>query len=277
MSAPRHSRRKSSSRTGWVILALILLLTMAAGCGLMAWGLLTGRISWDVQPASTSDVEVSFPAPSKQAGLTTTTAAPATGTDHYRQSQAPEWSLLLVNSWNPLPDGYEERTEFVDYDDQGNQIDSRAKDALLQMMSDGADYGLWGTLLYRSGEIQQQYFDEEVDAYKAEGYSDSEADAMAATQVVRPGTSEHQTGLAVDILGSGYTSLQEDFDQTEAFAWLQEHCADYGFILRYPEGKEAVTGREYEPWHYRYVGEEYAREIMSRGITLEEFLAEKGW
>ena len=100
---------------------------------------------------------------------------------------------------------------------------------------------------------------------------------MAATEVIRPGTSEHQTGLALDILGSGYTDRQESFDQSKAFQWLKAHCADYGFILRYPKGKEQITGMDYEPWHYRYVGKEYAKEIMSRGITLEEFLQEKGW
>jgi LAS superfamily LD-carboxypeptidase LdcB len=94
--------------------------------------------------------------------------------------------------------------------------------------------------------------------------------------VARPGTSEHHVGLAVDILGSGYYSLEQSFENTAAFKWLKAHCAEYGFILRYPKEKEHITGVIYEPWHYRYVGVDVAKEIMSRNITLEEYLEEKG-
>lgn len=280
MSSPRHSRQKAQRRPGWMILALILLLIMALGCGLLTWGLATRRINLQAQPASgsvfpTDAMSSTTTEPSKQAAGTTT--SPAGGITHYKQGEASDWKQLLVNSWNPLPSGYEQAAELVDYDGNGNFIDARVKDALLSMMNDGSDYGLWGILLYRSGETQQQYFEEEVADWEAKGYSASEAETMAATQVIRPGTSEHQTGLAVDILGGGYTSREEAFDSSETFAWLKEHCAEYGFILRYPKGKEAITGMDYEPWHFRYVGQEYAKEIMSRGITLEEFLEEKGW
>lgn len=280
MGTPRHGRRKTERRPGFMILAMVLLLVMALGCGALAWGLATDRIALEARPVSgrilpTNALSSSVTEPSKQAAGTTT--APAGGITHYKQGKAPDENLLLVNSWNPLPSGYEASADLVDYDGNGNLIDRRAKDALLQMMNDGADYGLWGILLYRSSETQQEYFDAEVAEWKEKGYSASEAETMAATQVVRPGTSEHHTGLAVDILGSGYTSRTEDFDGSEAFAWVKAHCAEYGFILRYPKGKEAVTGMDYEPWHYRYVGKDAAREIMSRGITLEEYLEEKGW
>ncbi len=90
--------------------------------------------------------------------------------------------------------------------------------------------------------------------------------------VKRPGYSEHNTGLAVDLGGSGNFKLEQDFENTAAFAWLIENCADYGFILRFPKGKEAITGVIYEPWHYRYVGKEAAKEIMSSNLCLEEYL-----
>lgn len=109
-------------------------------------------------------------APSKQPSTSTTAAASA---GHYKQTKAKEWGLLLVNSWNTLPDGYEQATTYVDYDNAGNRIDTRIKDALDQMMSDGEEYGLWGVLLYRDGETQQQYFDAAVKEWKAKGYSDS--------------------------------------------------------------------------------------------------------
>lgn len=277
MSAPRHGRPKVSGHTGWMILALVLLLILTLSCTVLAFGLATNRISWELQPVSATPGSSTAAVTEASKRGTTTTSAPAGSVTHYKQSRAKEWNLLLVNSWNVLPDGYEEATEYIDYDGQGNRIDARVKDALLQMMNAGSDYNLWGILLYRDGETQQRYFDAAVQEWKNKGYADSEAQAMAATEVIRPGTSEHQTGLAIDILGSGYTERDEAFDQSEAFQWLQAHCAEYGFILRYPKGKEAITGMEYEPWHYRYVGVEYATEIMSRGITLEEFLEEKGF
>ena len=86
----------------------------------------------------------------------------------------------------------------------------------------------------------------------------------------RAGHSEHQTGLALDI---NTASTQAHFENTRAYAWLQTHCAQYGFLLRYPKGKEAVTGYRFEPWHYRYVGAEIAGACMSQGITYEEYLA----
>ena len=90
--------------------------------------------------------------------------------------------------------------------------------------------------------------------------------------MARPGTSEHQAGLAVDIVDKSYQLLDERQEDTAVQKWLMEHCAEYGYILRYPTEKSALTGVGYEPWHYRYVGEEAAREIMSRGLCLEEYL-----
>ena len=83
--------------------------------------------------------------------------------------------------------------------------------------------------------------------------------------------SEHEIGLAIDIVTSGYTSLNEGFGRTQAGKWLAAHSADYGFILRYPKGKESITGIEFEPWHFRYVGKEAAQRIAEEGICLEEF------
>ncbi len=93
-----------------------------------------------------------------------------------------------------------------------------------------------------------------------------------AAWVARPGTSEHETGLAVDIVDTSYQPLDEAQEDTAVQRWLMAHCAEYGFILRYPTEKSALTGVNYEPWHYRYVGEEAAREIMERDLCLEEYL-----
>jgi LAS superfamily LD-carboxypeptidase LdcB len=98
----------------------------------------------------------------------------------------------------------------------------------------------------------------------------------AGEVVKRPGFSEHNSGLAVDLYGSGDTSLSPSFANTKAYAWLMEHCADYGFILRFPKGKESVTGVIYEAWHFRYVGDPaIAHAIMDNGLCLEEYLAQE--
>ena len=105
-----------------------------------------------------------------------------------------------------------------------------------------------------------------------EGADREEAPAIAARSVAVPGTSEHQLGMAVDIIDEYYAKLDEGQEKTATQQWLMENCWRYGFILRYPNGTTDITGIIYEPWHYRYVGERYAREITELGVTLEEYL-----
>lgn len=95
----------------------------------------------------------------------------------------------------------------------------------------------------------------------------------AAAIVAPPGTSEHQTGLACDITDQYYELKNSSLEDTALFQWMSQHCQEYGFIVRYPKDKEDVTGIIYEPWHFRYVGEEAAAYIMEHGLCLEEFLA----
>ena len=106
----------------------------------------------------------------------------------------------------------------------------------------------------------------------AEGPVIQQADERAAQVVARPGTSEHNLGLACDIVALDYQNLDDGYAETPEAKWLYENCAKYGFILRYPPDKEDITGVIYEPWHFRYVGEQAAQEIMQRGICLEEYL-----
>ena len=179
-----------------------------------------------------------------------------------------------MNGWNPLPADYDYEGNLTDRFGSSRKFDTRAADALQQMLKDGSAYGLWAPSLFRPYSLQVTLYNREVNEWKQAGYSQEAAENKAATVVARPGTSEHHMGLAADILGSGYSSLVQSFDKTQAFAWLKAHCAEYGFILRYPKEKEDVTGVIYEPWHYRYVGVEVATEIMARGITLEEYLEE---
>ena len=126
---------------------------------------------------------------------------------------------------------------------------------------------------YRDINRQEVLFNRKIRAYMKKGMSYMEAYKVSSQMVTVPGASEHQIGLAMDIVSDNYTLLEEGFAQTEAGIWLKEHCAEYGFILRYPQGKEAITGIDFEPWHFRYVGKEAAGVIMSEELCLEEFWA----
>jgi len=110
-------------------------------------------------------------------------------------------------------------------------------------------------------------FNNDVRKYKDQGYTESEAKVKTAMAVAIPGTSEHNAGLACD-----FNSVEESFANTAQSRWLQKHAADYGFIMRYAKDKTPITGIEYEPWHYRYVGEANAKRINELGMCLEEYV-----
>lgn len=185
--------------------------------------------------------------------------------------QPDEWNLILVNTWNKLPRDFSvELTEL----NNGHAIDERAYPDLQNMMDAARAEGLYPILCssYRTNEKQQSLFDNQVNKYLSLGYSQSEAEAEAGKWVAVPGTSEHQTGLAVDIVALDYQLLDEGQEDTPEQKWLMENSYKYGFILRYPSDKSDLTGIHYEPWHYRYVGKDAAKEIYEQGICLEEYL-----
>lgn len=129
---------------------------------------------------------------------------------------------------------------------------------------------------YRTVETSKRLYENKVQALRNAGYSEENAKTEAARWVAPPGTSEHHTGLAMDVVSSDYfnyyADLEHEFENFDEFSWLYEHCADYGFILRFPKDKQDITGITYEPWHYRYVGIENAKKIMDEKICLEEYL-----
>ena len=181
---------------------------------------------------------------------------------------------MLVNDWNAVQASYESETEMYWI---GNQrLDKRIQSAVSELLAAGSAYNIRVVSGFRDQALQARLYNNEVQSWVNAGLSQADAQIKAATIVKQPGHSEHNLGLAMDLGGSGNEKLEEDFEETEAFRWLIAHCAEYGFILRFPKDGEDQTGVIYEPWHYRYVGKEAAREIMERGITLEEYLAEKG-
>lgn len=182
-----------------------------------------------------------------------------------------DWQLVLVNKQHPVPDDY---TFTLGTIKGSMKCDVRIIDDLTRMMqaakSDGIDLKICSP--YRDYNRQTVLFNRKIDYYMEKGYSYLDAYKIASMTVTVPGASEHQIGLALDIVSSTYSVLEIGFGETEAGIWLKEHCDEYGFILRYPLGKEYITGIQYEPWHFRYVGREAAHSIMENGITLEEFL-----
>lgn len=156
--------------------------------------------------------------------------------------------ILIVNKQYALPKSY------------GNGVDPTAQSALSSLQAGASSAGFSMPLLsgYRSYQTQ-------VNLYQR--YVNRDGQSLADTYSARAGHSEHQTGLAFDV-----GSIDDNYGTTPAGKWLVQHCAEYGFILRYPKGKEYITGYQYEPWHIRYVGKKAAKEIMDKGITLEEYL-----
>ena len=174
--------------------------------------------------------------------------------------------LMLVNRNNPIPAGYEvELTQLSN----GQSVASVIYPALQLMFDDARAQGVYPIVAsgFRTAEKQQSLMDEKIQGFLDEGYSEGEAIAEAALWVNAVGESEHQTGLAVDINADGVHSYG-----WEVYQWLEVNAWQYGFILRYPEGKTNITGTDYEPWHYRYVGPEAAKAIHRSGKCLEEYL-----
>lgn len=180
--------------------------------------------------------------------------------------------LLLVNPWTPLPEDFVPGELVPVQNDQA--VDARAYPDLQDMLQDMSQAGLSPLICssYRSQERQQELYDNKVQRVMAEGVSREAAQAEAARWVARPGTSEHQTGLAVDIVSLSNQMLDETQESTPEFQWLAENAWKYGFILRYPNDKSEKTGIAYEPWHFRFVGKEAAEEMHDLGLCLEEYL-----
>ena len=182
-----------------------------------------------------------------------------------------DWNLLLVNKQHPVP---EDHTFELGTIAGAMECDARILPELFAMLKAAKDEGISLSVCspYRDISRQKILFDRKIKLHMGNGYSYMEAYKKASQIVTVPGASEHQIGLAVDIISSDYTSLDEGFGKTAAGKWLKEHSKEYGFILRYPKGKEYITGIDFEPWHFRYVGKEAATIIMDNGITLEEFV-----
>ena len=184
---------------------------------------------------------------------------------------AGDWALILVNQTSLLPEGF--TVALADF--EGGQIDARISDICAEMFADAKEDGITLKLVdaYRSYETQSAQYEKKVKSYTDKGYSREEAEVKAATITARPNTSEHQTGLALDIVTPSYTKRDKGFADTQAFKWLDANAANYGFIMRYAKDKQDITGVIYEPWHWRFVGAETAKMVKKGGMCLEEYFS----
>lgn len=187
------------------------------------------------------------------------------------QFLADDWRLVLINKQHPIPEDY---TFSLGTIKGSMQCDDRIIDDLLLMLQGAKNDGVNLVICspYRDLNRQQILFNRKIEAYMSKGMSYMEAYKISSQAVTVPGASEHQIGLAIDIISDSYVTLDEGFGDTVAGKWLAAHSCEYGFILRYPLGKEYITSIEFEPWHFRYVGKEAAKVITEQGITLEEFV-----
>lgn len=178
-----------------------------------------------------------------------------------------DWRLTLANFENLLPEDFE--VELADIDET-RQFDARAIEYLTKMMNDMRKAGIsnvWIQSAYRSVARQKELFDNSVNKYLKQGKTQEEAEKLTEEYINKPGSSDHNLGLAVD-----FNNVDNNFENLKAFKWLQENAENYGFILRYPKDKEEITQISYESWHWRYVGEEHAKKMNKLHMCLEEYV-----
>ena len=176
-----------------------------------------------------------------------------------------DFNLVVINKDNPIPDNFDLQLSPI----LGQQIHTKVKESLSQMINDAKSSGinLYISSGYRSIDRQTMLFNRKVNYFKNKGFSQIKAEIEAAKIVARPKTSEHNSGLAVDLNG-----VRDDFYKTNEYRWLIDNSYKYGFILRYPKDKINITNVIYEPWHFRFVGVDHAQKMVSQNLCLEEYI-----
>lgn len=182
-----------------------------------------------------------------------------------------DWKYILVNELHPLSRDFVPQVEKT-YD--GQRVDTRMRGELETMIDVAKEEGLSLMICssYRDYKKQDSLMDKSIARYVGRGMSYTDAFFKTKEQIALTGASEHHTGLAVDIVGRDHQTLDRAQADTAEAKWLNEHAAEYGFILRYPQDKEEITMISFESWHYRYVGREAAAFMKENNLCLEEFV-----
>lgn len=221
-----------------------------------------------VSPVRTGAAVRSNLPPAAPSRTAISSAAKKLSAQNTSSNSGPVRDLIVVNRDSPIPTWFTLNLA----DAFGVKMDADAASAFAEMRTQASKDGLtlWISSAYRSSSLQNRLFQQEVETCTKTCPTYEEAESAAERAVAKPGCSEHGTGLALDLNG-----VKDNFDQTPAFRWLNLHAQDYGFILRYPKGKEQITKVEYEPWHYRYVGIRHAQAMKKDGLCLEEYAAQE--
>lgn len=274
--AQRHKaivRRRIFLSVCAVILAAVILLIVFAVKAVMSGGEKDNNSSEviSLQSESVSDVSDVSVASEVSSEQSSTPSYPETGPNGLDANYT---KLLLVNGENPLPEDYDYEGNLTTIPDKYingslKQIDKDVWPYMQAMIdaawADGVKLYVWSP--YRSYSTQNMLFKKQVDRQIAKGVPADKAEDEAATVVARPGTSEHHTGLAAD-----FNMADDKFETTEMYTWMQQHAADYGFVMRYSGEKQSITGVIHESWHYRFVGINAAKEMNRLNMCLEEYV-----
>ncbi len=244
---------------------LILLLVLAA----VLWALSRGLKDHEAPPAEAEASPTAAAAVAPAATQPPPTPEPTPGPPAV---DVTSWQLRLIDYDHPLGEDFAppELTQVAD----GQSMDSRVAPAMSALIADAkaAGYSVYFCSGYRDYDTQYAIYWNHIYEYTTQGMSEAEAHAKTRLAVNWPGSSEHQSGLCADILESWDQEMEPWIGGSGLMLWLEENCARYGFVVRYPDGKTDITGVEYEPWHLRYVGQEAAAYMMEHGLCLEEFL-----
>lgn len=188
------------------------------------------------------------------------------------------WAMFLINNENPLPRNYEIELKTVFTSFKDFELDVRCAGYAIEMIEAAEKDGIMLEVCsaYRSPQKQEENFLNYVEYLKSKGYSEHNAIIAAEAQIAYPNKSEHNAGLSLDIITKDWymthDDITDDFENTKEFEWLSKNSWKYGFILRYPKNSKDITGFDYEPWHYRFVGVDYAEQIYYTGLTLDEYI-----
>lgn len=233
------------------------------GCRREAADLVPSASSMVSQPTASSETRP--PASSPEMPVVSSSSEP-------EAPQPDDWRLILVNYDHPIPDDWTIDLAMTRY---GYEVDTRIADAVDELITAAASDNISLIICYgyRTIEQSRQLFEKQVNKQLALGLSQEQAVIEARRWVAPPGTSEHHTGLALDIVTPSHQVLNHAFADTDAGQWLAAHSWEHGFVIRYPEDKQEVTGITYEPWHVRYVGKEHAAAMHENNECLEEYVA----
>ncbi len=263
------------SRAGIGITVLLLLLLVVS----LVIGSCVGSDSEDETTTDTESVSETTTFEPVESTEDTTAEAPAAETKRAIDNmEIPDtnWAYFLINRSNPVKDNFEDTIDLDYVYSNGTKylLDSRITGFTEAMINDAYDDGV--TLLicsgYRNLARQTTNFENSLRSYAGGRYNFATAYKLTSGYIAVPGTSEHHTGLAIDFVTPGYMYLDSGFEDTPAYKWLSENSYKYGFILRYPSEKSELTGINYEPWHFRFIGFEHAQKIYESGLCLEEYM-----